>query len=356
MIIIDAHQDIAYNAVCFGRDYLLAALWKRQLEAGTQVPKNNGHATSGLPEAIAGRVAIVFATIFVAPRSKHPAPWSAVMYETPREAHTLGRTQLDYYHRLTDNTDKVRLIHTLEDLDSVLKTWGADYPVTARQQGLVLLMENADPILEPKQLEAWVEQGLRIIGPAWSASRYCGGTGIPGGMTKLGIDLLNTMMDFNLLLDLSHMAEQAFFEALDIYTGSVIASHSNPRKFCDTDRHLSDTMIRRLAEHDGVMGIVPYNRFLKQTWGKGSRKATVPFATLLEVIDYICQLTGSSAHVGIGTDFDGGFGAESIPDEMDTIADVWTLGERLLARGYGVDDVEAIMGGNMHRKLREVLK
>jgi len=355
LFIVDAHQDIAYNAICFGRDYRLAALRKRQLEAGTNIPSQNGYATIGLPESIVGRVAIVFATIFVAPYSKGNAPWNAVMYKDARGAYDLARQQLDYYYRLVDSTDRIRLIQSASDMDAVLETWEDGKPIQARQQGIVLLMENADPILEPKQLEEWVEGGLRIVAPAWSASRYTGGTGIPGPLTTLGYELLEMMADFNLMLDVSHMAEQAFFQALDEYEGSVIASHSNPRKFCDTDRHLSDDMIRRLAERDGVMGIVPYNQFLKTMWSKGSRKATMPRTIIIDVIDHVCQVTGSATHVGIGTDFDGGFGAESIPQDMDTIADIWYVGDLLRERGYAETDISAILGGNMLRKLREIL-
>src|SRR5690606_9455364 len=118
------------------------------------------------------------------------------------------------------------------------------------RQGLVLLMENADPILEPRQFEEWYERGVRIVGPAWEGTRYCGGTGQPGGLTAVGRELLEVMASFNAILDLSHMAEQSFLESLDLYEGILIASHSNPRRFRNTDRHLSDTMIRRLAERD----------------------------------------------------------------------------------------------------------
>jgi membrane dipeptidase len=141
-----------------------------------------------------------------------------------------------------------------------------------------------------------------------------------------------------------------------VYDGTIIASHSNPRSFRNTDRHLSDEMIRRLAERDGVMGIVMYNRFLSDHWSPGDPKSDVKLSVVLDAIDYVCQVTGSAAHVGLGSDFDGGFGMRSIPAEMDTVMDLWLIGDALRARGYGDKDVEAVLSGNMLRKLRQALR
>ena len=355
MIVVDAHEDIAYNKICYGRDYRISAREKRRVEANTEVVTRTGAATVGLPESMVGRVAVVFSTIFVAPAKQQTSPWDNVKYKNPQEAYRLGGEQIDYYQRLADETEKLRFVRTKADLETVLATWEANADPAKQQQGLVLLMENADPIVEPQQFEEWYERGVRIVGPAWEATRYCGGTGEPGPLTDLGHELLDVMAGFNALLDLSHMAEQSFLEAVDGYEGQVFASHSNPRHFVNTDRHLSDEMIRRLAERDGVMGIVLYNRFLKQGWQKADGKAAVPMSVVLDAVDYVCQITGSAAHVGLGSDFDGGFGAESTPEEIDTVADLWTFGDRLRGRGYSDDDIAAILGGNMLRKLRQTL-
>ena len=72
----------------------------------------------------------------------------------------------------------------------MLATWEEDTDIRDHQLGLVILMENADPIIEPKQFEEWYERGVRLVGPAWRASRYCGGTGQPGPLTDLGHELL----------------------------------------------------------------------------------------------------------------------------------------------------------------------
>jgi membrane dipeptidase len=358
-ILVDAHQDIAYTALNFGRDYRRAAYATRRLEARRFASLPNGLATLGLPDALLGRVAVVFATLFVAPRTKKDSaddPFDRMRYETPAQAERLALEQYDYYRRLEDESGRVRLIRTEADLDAVLATWADGTDLFDHRQGLVLLMENADPIREPAQFEEWYERGVRIVGPAWSISRYSHGTGYPGGLTKLGRELLEVMASFNAILDLSHMAEAAYLEAVDRYEGQVlIASHSNPRRFCDTDRHLSDLMIRRLAERDGVMGIVFYNRFLSNEWRSGDPKQAISRWTPIDAIDAVCQITGSAAHVGIGTDFDGGFGAESIPEGFDTVSDLLWLAQGLRERGYGQADIEAILSGNMLRKLRQAL-
>ncbi len=356
MIVVDAHEDIAYNVLCYGRDYRRAVRETRQLEAGTAAVQQRGNATLGLPDALAGRVGVIFGTLFVAPYDgKDDQPWSKCSYKTPREAYQLAMQQADYYHRLADENPQVRLIQTQADLDAVLATWEDSPETTDPQLGLALLMENADPILEPRQFEEWYQRGVRLVGPAWEATRYCGGTGYPGPLTKLGEELLDVMAGFNAILDLSHMSEEAYLQAVERYEGTIIASHSNPRRFRNSDRHLSDLMIRLLAERDGVMGIVLYNRFLSDDWTKGSPKSTVPLVRVVDAIDYVCQLTGSAAHVGIGTDFDGGFGTESIPDGLDSVADLLALGTALRARGYAEADVAAILSGNMLRKLRQGL-
>ncbi|MEO8606993.1 MAG: membrane dipeptidase [Chloroflexota bacterium] len=358
MIVVDAHQDIAYNVLCNGRDYRRNARETRRQEQ-SQDPnliRRRGSATLGLPDAILGRVAVVFSTLFVAPfKADDNSPWAKFTYQTPKEAYTLASQQADYYHRLADETDKVMLIQTAADLDTVLATWADGKEMQDHRQGLVMLMENADPIIEPQQFEEWYGRGVRIVGPAWQGTRYAGGTGSPGPLTKLGYELLDIMASFNAILDLSHLAEEACLQAIDRYEGIIIASHSNPRRFRATDRHLPDDTIRLLAERDGVMGIVPYNNFLTNTWKSGDPKKDVPLSVVTDAIDYVCQLTGSAAHVGIGTDFDGGFGLESIPEGLDTIADIYSIGTALRERGYRESDIEAILSGNMLRKLRQAL-
>jgi membrane dipeptidase len=159
-----------------------------------------------------------------------------------------------------------------------------------------------------------------------------------------------------LILDTSHMAEASFFEALELFPGTVIASHSNVRALVPTDRQLSDDMIRALVARDGVIGTVLYNKFLQAGWAEaGSHKTAVPLSVAVAHIQHICDLAGDARHVGLGSDFDGGFGSESAPSEIDTVDDLYRVGEALAAAGFSEADVEQVLSGNWLRLLRRGL-
>ncbi len=354
MIIVDAHEDLAWNARSFGRDYTRSAYVTREREEGTDVPRLNGRCMLGLPEWLAGRVAVIFGTVFVMPARRARSPRERA-YRTPEEAYAEGMAQLDYYERLADDQPRFRLIDTRRDLEEVLKTWDEPQPEDGRRIGIVRLLEGADPIRRPEEVEIWYARGVRIIGPAWGATRYAGGTGEPGPLTDEGRRLLKAMQAFPFILDLSHMAERSFFEALDRYEGPVIASHSNPQALVPGDRQLSDAMIRALAERDGVIGVVLNNRMLKKGWTRGDPKEAVTVWDVVRAIDHICQRVGDARHVGIGSDFDGGFGAEEAPAEFDTVADLPKIAAALREAGFAEADVEAVMGGNWLRILRQGL-
>src|SRR5207302_11401583 len=119
--------------------------------------------------------------------------------------------------------------------------------------GLVLLMESADSIEKPSDLTAWRAAGVRVIGPAWSRTRYAGGSKRPGGLTELGAELVARMADQGVALDTSHLAEEAFWEALEVGVHAVCATHSNARALVSTDRQLADEMIKAIGERGGVV-------------------------------------------------------------------------------------------------------
>jgi membrane dipeptidase len=346
-LIVDAHEDIAWNVVTLGRDVRRSALETRQLELGTDNVKRNGLCMVGLPDWLKGRVALVFGTIYAAPA--RPGRTSGPQtYSNAAQAHRLGQGQLDTYRRLADEEDRVALVGCQDDLRRVLASWQGDSPTV----GIVLLMEGADPIREPAEAEWWFERGVRLIGLSWKAgTRYAGGDAAPGPLTDPGRELLEVMAELGMILDVSHLAEESFYEALGRFEGRVVATHANPRALVPGARQLSDEMIRRLADRDGVIGIVPANYFLRSDW------RTTP-ATLDDVavaIDHVCQVVGDAGHVGLGSDFDGGFGADDTPPALDTVADLWRIGPTLAEVGYDEEQVEAILGGNWLRVLEDAL-
>lgn len=356
-LVVDAHEDIAWNMLNHGRDYTRSAYETRAIEGtGIAYAHNAGICTLGLPEWLAGQVGVIAATVFVMP-VQHSISTDVVVYATPDEAHDWGMRELDAYEALAEATGgQVRLIDTAGDLDAVVRTWAPDADPAERRIGLLRSMEGADPIREPAEVGAWFERGLRIIGPSWRRTRYGGGTWEPGPLTDLGRALLDEMAALGMMLDLSHASDQTFLEALDHYDGVVLASHSNPRAFCPGgERCPNDEMIARLAERGGVIGVVLYNAYLSPDWTHGDGR-TVALDAVVDVIDHICQRLGGCANVGIGSDFDGGLGWENnIPRELDTVADLLLIGDALRARGYTEEDVKAIMGGNWLRLYREGL-
>lgn len=359
MIVVDSHEDIAWNILTFGRDYSRSVSETRLLEEGSETERRNGPTLLGWPEWVEGRVGVVFATLFAAPSRHKVGSWETACYDDPEQAHRLYRAQLEAYDRLFDqHPDKFRRVTDRRELEAVVVSWENDPPQDP-QLGLVLLMEGADGVRQPAELEAWYAEGLRILGPAWTGTRYAGGTSEPGPLTHAGRDLLDVMGELGLILDLSHMADEALFQALEVFQGSLIASHSNCRALLEgtekPDRHLSDEAIRTIAARDGVIGIVPYNRFLKGTWRSGDGREGITLEHVASQIDHVCQLVGDAGHVGLGSDFDGGFGLDKVPEGLDSIADLRLIGDRLAAWGYGAMEVEAVLGGNLLGVLRRAL-
>lgn len=370
--IIDSHEDLAYNALTFHRDYTKSAAETRQLEKDTLTPQRNGHALLGWPEYQRGQVALVFGTLFLAPKQFSGA-WETLTYADGNQAHAMYEKELDYYLRLCEeHPDQFRLVLNQTDLREVLAPWdqGPAYlpgpaseeedplPEVTHPVGILLLFEGAEGIRTPSDMEYWWERGVRLAGPVWAGTRFCGGTLVQGEFTREGMALLDIMAGMGYTLDLSHMNEISALQALDRYSGPVAATHANARailKDAEGERQLTDRTIRRLIERDGVMGVVPFNRFLHTGWKTSDDRQAVTLRNLAAHIDHICQIAGDALHVGLGTDFDGGFGWPSVPYEIDTIADMQKLTSVLADYGYNEESIAGILGGNWRRHLERTL-
>jgi membrane dipeptidase len=350
-LIVDSHCDLAWNMLNYGRDYTRSAEETRELEKGSLTPEKNGDSLIGWPDYQRGNVAMVFATLFAAPMKAKEGEWDKLCYSDFNQARQLYLDQMHQYRDLCEaKPDYFQQISNRTELKVHMGRWmdpsKKDLPV-----GLVVLMEGADGIRKVDELAEWHELGLRLIGLAWSGTRYSGGTRDPGPLTEDGRRLLRGMADFNFVLDLSHMDEQSALESLDLYPGPIVATHVNCLALLPdfpTNRHFSDAVLRRIIERRGVIGNVPLNSFLKSGWTRrgGSGREDVPLDRLAAHIDHICQLAGDSLHAGIGSDFDGGFGLQSVPPEIDTVADLQKLTPLLHARGYSDADIGNILGFN----------
>jgi membrane dipeptidase len=360
-ILIDAHQDIAYNALTFKRDICASAFEIRRQEAGTMIPTwNEGEATVGWPEFQAGKVAVIFTTIWSPPLNYVDGAWDTLNFSNNQQASKLARQQFEYYHRLVEeHPDKFSLILTRADLERVLARWQApENDPSPRPVGLMIHMEGAEGLRSMDELQEFYELGLRQVGPVWAGMRYCGGSKETRPFDNEGYALLDTIARLGMAMDISHMSESAALTALERFEGPVLASHSNartPLKGRGGERHMTDQTIKLLFERDGCVGVVPYNKFLSPTWELSSPVGTVTINQMIEQIDYYCQIAGNSTHVGIGSDLDGAFGYPNIPLEFDTIQDFQKMAPALQDRGYNSNDIENIFWLNWKRHLEKTL-
>jgi len=319
MLVVDAHLDLSYNALR-GRNVLAPA--------SEQTPDEEGIPTVGLPDLREGGVGLICATIFCMPEyDKFKG------YRTAAEAREVALRELDWYRRQEDS-GRMRFVRTSADLDTDSST----------SQAAILLMEGADPLLSPDDLADWFAAGLRIVGLAWRQTRYAGGTKMPGPLTPAGREMVQALDRHRIIHDLSHLAEESFWQLLDISGGPVIASHSNCRSIVPTDRQLSDEMIRAIGKRNGVIGINFFDKFLLPPAEQGHRRATL--GDVVAHIRHMCDLIGDARHVGIGTDMDGGLGRNEIPEEIQTSADLPRIADALSHDGFNDSDVRAILGGN----------
>ncbi len=360
MIIVDAHEDLAWNALTFKRDYMRPVEETRAREQGTQIPEwNDGQAMIGHPEWMEGRVGVVFSTLFASPLHLQEGEWDTEVYHDIETAHACYVADLEYYQRLFEtHPDKVTPVKSRRDLERVTAGWESDRTDAARV-GMVFLMEGADGVRDPEEVGWWHAAGVRILGPAWSRTRYAGGTGDPGPLTDLGRALLRTMAACDMILDLSHLSQEGAIDALELYDGPIIASHISPLSMVPTkakpERHFSDDLIRLCGQRGVVMGLVLANEFLLDGWVQKMDREVANLETVADGIDRICQSLGTSQLAGIGSDFDGGFGLESVPTGLDSVADLGLIGDTLHDRGYSQADVEAVLGGNWLRVLQQSL-
>lgn len=354
MLIFDAHLDLAWNAIDWNRDLRLSVEQIRQQEKSAGLTdKGRGGGTVAFPELRKGKVVTFIATLLA--RLYRPGLMPAIQrYSSMVAAYGAAYGQL-YYYRGLEQAGLLRIIKDWPALDSHIRAWKADENSTTLPLGYILSMEGADPVLRPDQVKEWFDAGLRIIGPThYGLSPYGHGTGTEGGLFPEGKVLLREMERVGMILDVTHLADQAFDEALDNYGGPMLASHHNNRTLVPNQRQLTDEQTRRIIARGAVIGMALDNWMLYAGWIRGvSDPKLVRLEDMVDHIDMVCQLAGNARHVAIGTDLDGGFGKEQSPCDLETIADLQNVPELLRKRGYKDADVEGIMHGNWVRFFRE---
>jgi membrane dipeptidase len=345
--LVDSHLDLAENVTLFGRSLTLGAEKIRELEK-----RATRQATVSLPELERGGIAVTFATVtagFLAEDVSEDFEPRSAIYQTSEEAEAQALTQIGLYEGWEEQ-GRVRLLRSANDLDHHLQLWQHD-----RKPGLIMLMEGADPIVHVSDLPKWWQCGVRMIGLTFGDTNY--GTGVgggsttfkQGGLTSQGFELLGQMAELGFIWDISHLAEEGVWQGLELDFPRVCASHANARALTPTDRHLSDEVIRAVAERGGVIGLMLYNGFLEPGW-KADRSISVTLHEhLRRHADHVARVCGWR-YLGIGSDLDGGFGLEESPSEIDTVADLHKVGDVVPAEVRG-----AVLGANWLRFLRSSL-
>ena len=332
----------------------VSAINKR--EAGMQDKPDRGKATVSLPELRNGNIGLVVATQiarYVAPDNMLPG------WHSPQQAWAQTSGQLAWYNAMEAAGEMV-LIKDLQALDKHINLWNNDEPDDQKPVGYILSLEGADSIVTIQHLERAYEYGLRAAGPAhYGPGRYANGTNATGQLNQQGKELLMEMDRLNMILDVTHLCDDAFREAIHLYRGNIWASHNNCRALVNHNRQANDEMIIALIEREAVIGVALDAWMIVPNWVRGQSTPHGMQCNLDKVIDHInhiCSLAGNTLHVAIGSDLDGGFGREQCPYDLGTIADLQLLPELLFKRGYSQADIENILHRNWLRFLRNAWK
>jgi membrane dipeptidase len=352
MLIIDMHLDLAMNAIEWNRDLSRPIEEIRAREEGKTDQPDRGRGTVSFAEMRRGGIRLCVATQiarYVAPGATLPG------WHSPEQAWAMTQAQLAWYRAMEERHELVQ-VSDLASLDRVSADSSQLPASSSTPIGYVLSLEGADSIVSMHHLERAYEDGLRAVGPAhYGPGVYAQGTNATGGIGVKGRELLSEMERLGIILDVTHLCDDSFREALDHFRGPVWASHSNCRALVPHVRQFTDDQIRELISRGAIIGAAFDAWMLAPDWKRGEttpESANVTLDTVVDHIDHICQLAGNTRHSCIGSDLDGGFGREQCPSDLLTIADIEKVGARLSARGYSPTDLENIVSGNFLRFLR----
>ena len=353
MFIFDAHLDLAMNALEWNRDLTKSVYQIRESEKGMVDKPDRGNNTVSLDAMRKGNIGICVATQIAGVKNKiNPHGWSSM-----EQAWAQTQGQLIWYKEMEKNGEMYQ-IYDLNTLDNQIENWQKE--TKKKPIGYILSLEGADSLVNIDYLEKSYMLGLRAIGPAhYGPGVYAHGTDSNGGIGQKGKELVKKIEELNLILDVTHLSDTSFWETMEIYNGNLWASHNNCRKFVNHNRQFSDDQIKEIIRRDGVIGVPLDAWMMVPNWIRGESTPEamgVSLNQMIENIDHICQLSGNSNHVGIGTDLDGAFGIEQTPTDIDTIADLQKIPLMLKKIGFSENDIEKVMNKNFISFLRRVWK
>lgn len=354
LFMIDSHLDLAMNAIEWNRDLRKTVYEIRSREVGMTDKLDRAKGVVALPELRKGNIGLVVATQI----ARYVEAGSALPgWNSPEIAWGISQAQLAWYRAMEDHGEMVQITN-LPELEKHLALWfDAAVPNQNKPVGYILSLEGADSLVRLSYLEKAYAYGLRACGPAhYGPGRYAAGTGMTDGLTAAGKELVKEMDALNMILDVTHLTDKGFEEATAIFKGPIWASHHNCRKLVDHQRQLTDDQIRVLIERDAVIGGVFDTWMLCDNWVRGvddPKERGIDIEKVVDHFDHICQLSGNSLHIAIGSDLDGAYGKEQSPYDLEDIADLQSLRGILTRRGYSSEDIENIFYKNWLRFLRK---
>lgn len=243
-----------------------------------------------------------------------------------------------FYREMEANHSDIELARTVGDIERIS---------SLGKVAAVLSIEGGEAIGDDLGILRVLHRlGVRALGLVWN-ERNSLADGLAerrtrGGLTNLGVQVVQEMNRLGMIVDVSHLTDEGFWDVIEVSRQPIIASHSNARAVCDHPRNLTDDQIVALAKNGGVMGMNFAPAFV--------RPEAPTIEDLLDHIDHICRLVGPD-HVGLGSDFDGISGT---PRGLEDVTQLPSLTAGLVRRGYREADIRKILGDNHLRVMREV--
>lgn len=252
---------------------------------------------------------------------------------------------------------EVILIKNKEQLNKVIEE---------NKIGIIISFEGLDPIgNDIRLLKIFYELGVRAAGLVWSRRNYVADgcsfspveEGQKGGLTRFGVKVVKQLEELNMLIDVSHLNDEGFWDVVKFTNKPFIASHSNVRNIHGRMRNLTDEQIQVIAKRNGVIGINAYKSIA------GVKEGEDPVMKLADHIEYMSRLVGAK-HVGYGFDLCNSYYESEMKfkfesqnnDSILSHADAVLITEELLRRGMSEEDVKLIIGGNFYRIFSDILQ
>ncbi len=292
------------------------------------------------PRMKEGGLDAVFFAVFVG-----QGPLTPSGYTSAQES---AREQFDVIHEsIEKNADLAALALSPQDAYN-LEEQG--------RRAIFIGMENGYPIGEDlTRIQEYYDSGARYITLCHIENNHiCDSSDDSagaehGGLSEFGRQVVAEMNRIGMMVDVSHVSDEAFYDVVEMSISPVIASHSNARAVCDHPRNMDDSMLRALAENGGVINVTLFTDYVK-AYDRKDPQDMPTVADLVDHIDHIAEVTGID-HVGIGSDFDGGGLVEGCSD----VSEIGSITLELVKRGYNEGQIQKIWGGNMVRVFENVI-